>query len=68
MSARGLNGSVAIEIQLPFYPPRADITDETDHVGFVPIFVAEVGDDDGGAAARTRLLMQWSAICCTGSG
>jgi len=31
-------------------------------------FVAEVGDDDGGAAARTRLLMRWSAICCTGSG
>ena len=29
-------------------------------------FVAEVGDDDGGAAARTRLLMRWSAICCTG--
>jgi hypothetical protein len=31
-------------------------------------FVAEVGDDDGGAAARTRLLMRWSGICCTGSG
>ena len=29
-------------------------------------FVAEVGDDDGGAAARTRLLMRWSAICCIG--
>ena len=28
-------------------------------------FVAEVADDDGGAVARTRLLMRWSAICCT---
>jgi hypothetical protein len=31
-------------------------------------FVAEVGDDNGGAAVRTRLLMRRSVICCTGSG
>jgi len=29
-------------------------------------FVAEAGDDNSGAAARTRLLMRWSAICSTG--
>ena len=31
-------------------------------------FVAEVGDDNGGAAVMTRLLMRRSVICCTGSG
>jgi hypothetical protein len=52
---------------LPVYPDQR--TSGTDPVGPVRAdFVAEVGDDESGAAASTRLLMRWSAICCTGSG